>query len=90
MTIGKEKIVISTFKTVVAVTIAIIAFISSIIGVGFFLGNLQSVNLEQTKQIDSLNQDIKDVVTKQDLQIFKEDVKGLLQTYTSQITKLNP
>jgi predicted methyltransferase MtxX (methanogen marker protein 4) len=89
MTIGKEQTIISTAKVVFAVAVSLIAFIASIIGVGIYLGTLQSVNLEQTKQIDSINIDLKAVATKDDLKVFKEDIKGMLQTYTSQITKMN-
>lgn len=86
MTISDKHITVSRFGATMAVIVTTFGLVSSIIGVGIYLGGIQSVNAEQTKQIDQLKVD---QITKREFDAFKEDVKGLLQTYTSQISKLN-
>jgi hypothetical protein len=87
MTIDKQHITISRYGATLAMVVTTLGLVSSIVGVGIYLGNIQTVNAEQTKQIDSLNYKIDNVVTKNDLQNFKDDIKGMIQTYTSQLSQ---
>ena len=87
MTISKEHITISRVGAMLGLVTGLITIIGAVILIGVSWGNIQTVNAEQTKQIDTLNVEIRGVATKDDLKIFKEDIKGLLQTYTSQLSR---
>ncbi len=85
MTITKTHITISTLNAKIAFFSALIGFLGTFIGLGIYIGNIQSVNAQQTKDIDKIQESM---VTIREFNAFSDNMKGLLQTYLSETKRV--
>lgn len=86
----QHKVTLTGSRTgaLLSLVISLFTITGVIIGVGVWVGKTDSVNNEQTKQIDQLSMDIKGLVTKSDLIVFQETIKSLMNNYVSQVSQI--